>query len=369
MGESQWYKISNEAEVDTPALLIYPDRVKNNIRKLIDAIDDTARLRPHIKTHKSPQVCKMMLDAGISKFKCATISEAEMLAVAGAKDILLAYQPVGPKISRLAELTEEFPECKFSCLVDNISSASEISNTFIHLNRKLSVFIDLNIGMNRTGIVPEAVPESFETLKVLRGINIEGLHAYDGHLRDEDFEMRKKKCDEGFARVTKLAEKLRGQYDGALIIVAGGTPTFSIHSKRDGVECSPGTFIYWDKGYEKILREQNYQFAAIVFCRIISNPTDNIFTVDLGHKAIASENPLANRVTFLNAADVEPVGHSEEHLVIKVQSNKYKVGDVLYGVPYHVCPTVALYDEVNVVNDGKVVDLWYNVSRNRKLTI
>jgi D-serine deaminase-like pyridoxal phosphate-dependent protein len=336
---------------------------------LIDAIDDIDRLRPHIKTHKSPQITGLMLKAGIKKFKCATIAEAEMLAVAGAKDILLAYQPIGPKIKRFAELTEKFMDCKFACLVDNAATASEISNVFIQHNSKANAYIDLNVGMNRTGIEPTAALELFDTIRSLRGLIVEGLHAYDGHLRDEDFTLRKKKCDEAFTLVQNLALRIKKEYNAALKIVAGGTPTFSIHSKRPSIECSPGTFIYWDKGYEKILGEQQYQFGALVLCRIISNPSDNIFAIDLGHKAIASENPLANRVTFLNAPDVQPIGHSEEHLVIKSESQTFKVGEVLYGVPYHICPTVALYDEVNVVTDGKVADHWYNVSRNRKLTI
>lgn len=368
MSESQWYKISNEAEVDSPALLVYPDRVRHNIQKLIEAIDDVDRLRPHVKTNKSPQVTSLMLDAGIKKFKCATIAEAEMLAVAGAKDILLAYQPVGPKVKRLVELAQEFRDCKFACLVDNIVTASEISNVFIQHNSKANVYIDLNVGMNRTGIVPAAALQLYDTIRSLRGLIVEGLHAYDGHLR-EDFSVRKKKCDDAFAFVEDLASQIKKQFNTTLKIVAGGTPTFSIHSKRPSIECSPGTFIYWDKGYEKILKEQQYQFGALVLCRVISNPSENIFTVDLGHKAIASENPLANRVTFLNAPDVQPVGHSEEHLVIRSEAQRLKVGDVLYGVPYHICPTVALYDEVNVVDGGKVIDHWYNVSRNRKLTI
>jgi D-threonine aldolase len=368
MSENQWYKISNESEVDSPALLVYPDRIRKNIQSVIQAVDDVERLRPHIKTNKSAQVSAMMLDAGISKFKCATIAEAEMLASAGAKDILLAYQPIGPKINRLAQLCKEFRTCNFSCLVDNVTSASEISNLFIQHNTRINVYIDLNVGMNRTGISIDKADELYDKLKSLRGLNVVGLHAYDGHIRDEVFEVRKKKCDEGFQAVERLHATLEERSNTRLNVVAGGTPTFSIHSKRKNVECSPGTFIYWDKGYEKILHEQKYLFAAVVLCRVISNPTENVITVDLGHKAIASENPVNNRITFLNADDLEPIGHSEEHMVFKT-SKKYQPGTVLYGIPYHICPTVALYDEVNVVKEGKVVDHWFNISRNRKLTI
>src|SRR5882757_7355967 len=104
-----WYIIDNINEVDSPGLLIFPDRVKENIRIAKSFLDDPDRLRPHVKTNKSPEVTKMFVEAGISKFKCATIAEAEMLAMNGAKDVLLAHQPVGPKIKRLLELIKKYP--------------------------------------------------------------------------------------------------------------------------------------------------------------------------------------------------------------------------------------------------------------------
>jgi D-serine deaminase-like pyridoxal phosphate-dependent protein len=169
--------------------------------------------------------------------------------------------------------------------------------------------------------------------------------------------------------VEELKRTLEKQSNTNLIIVAGGTPTYSIHSKRKTIECSPGTFIYWDKGYEQGLPEQRYKFAALVVTRVISKPAEDLICVDLGHKSIASENPLNNRVYFLNAPELQPTGHSEEHMVLKCNGIKYNIGDVLYGVPHHICPTVALYDQVSVVEKQHVSDHWYTISRNRKITI
>ncbi len=370
MATSEWFTIDNVAIIDSPALALYADRIEQNIQTLVHSIDDVSRLRPHIKTHKSGEVSEMMLAAGIKKFKCATIAEAEMLAMVGAPDVLLSYQPVGPKANRLAELVKKFPDTKFSCLIDNLSSANHLSTVFSTLSISLHVFIDLNVGMNRTGIVPEAALKLYEDCKVLTGIKIVGIHAYDGHLSDVDFTVRTKQCDEAFSKVEALQKSIQEKDGKKLIIVAGGTPTYSIHSKRKEIECSPGTYIYWDKGYEQILTEQKYWFAALVITRVISKPTENTICIDLGHKAIASENPLANRVYFLNAADLEPTGHSEEHMTFKTSStNNYAVGDVLYGVPYHVCPTIALHDEACVVRNHNVAERWKTLSRNRKITV
>src|SRR3954462_5467386 len=114
-----WYIVNDIDKVDSPALLIYEDRVIENIRILLSMIDDVTRLRPHVKTHKSKEVALLMMKSGISKFKCATVAEAEMLAMANATDVLLAYQPVGPKLNRFVELIKRYPATTFSCLIDN----------------------------------------------------------------------------------------------------------------------------------------------------------------------------------------------------------------------------------------------------------
>ena len=368
--EKHWYQIDNVGELDTPALVVYFNRVNDNINTLIKSINNIDRLRPHVKTHKSLQVCELMLNAGIKKFKCATIAEAEMLTQAGAPDVLLAYQPVGPKIHRLAALAHRFPSISFSCLIDNLETATQIADVFEQHATPLPVFIDLNVGMNRTGIAPAQALTLFEHCRTLKGISITGLHAYDGHIRDIDFTTRKNKCDEAFATVVALQADIKKNFNATLRIVAGGTPTYSIHCKREEVECSPGTFIYWDKGYQDTLPEQQFTLAALVVTRIISKPSPDSICVDLGHKAVAAENPLTNRVTFLNAPGLKPVGQSEEHLVLAIEDGKdYRIGDVLYGVPFHICPTVALHDQAAVVENGRITTNWKTSSRTRKITI
>jgi len=366
---SDWYTIENIDQLDTPALIVYPDRVKENIRILISFVPDVNRLRPHVKTNKCAEVCKLMMDAGIYKFKCATIAEAEMLALIGAPDALLAYQPVGPKVSRLIELIQKFPSTIFSCLIDNLESATLLSEQALKNGLRISVYIDLNVGMNRTGILPEHALELFTKCNQLKGIAIRGLHAYDGQLRDSDLEIRRAKCDEGFNKANALKQEIEKQFGISLIMIAGGTPSFPIHAQRQEVECSPGTFIFWDKGYQQMLPEQPFLLAALVATRIISKPGEDIITVDLGHKAIASENPITNRVYFLNAPDLQPVGQSEEHLVLKTTVTTFNVGDVLYGAPHHICPTVALHETMAVVENHQVTDSWQVVSRKRKISI
>lgn len=367
---SDWYSIQNIATLDTPALAVYPERVSENIRVAKQFVSSVNMLRPHMKTTKSGEIARMLMDHDINKFKCATIAEAEMLAEAGAPDVLLAYQPVGPKADRLVALVKKFPATSFACLLDAETPARALAAVFEAAGEKMRVYIDLNVGMNRTGI---AVPEAgflAETIRTLRPLVLDGLHVYDGHLRDADLSVRTRRCNEAFEPVAQLRAVIEQQAGHTITVIAGGTPTFPIHARRHDVECSPGTFIYWDQGYASILQEQPFLFAALVVTRVVSKPGANTLCLDLGHKSIASENALTNRATFLHAPGLKPLGHSEEHMVVEVSDgSRYAVGDVLYGVPYHVCPTVALYDRAAVVEGGHVRTYWNNLARNRVLTV
>lgn len=370
MMENNWYNIEDIEQLDSPALVIYLDRVRRNIATLLSMVDDVNQLRPHVKTHKSPDITRMLIEAGIQKFKCATIAEAEMLGQCSAHDVLLAYQPTGPKIDRLLTLIGKYNQTKYSCLIDNINTARQISARAESFGITVPVFIDLNVGMNRTGIVPgQPTVDLIREVNDLRGIRVTGLHAYDGHIHTVNFEKRKRECDEGFRPILEMNRQLQ-ELGYTLTIVAGGSPTFPIHIRRMNVECSPGTFVYWDRGYQEMLPEQEFVPAALVVSRVISHPADKLFCLDLGHKSIAPENPLTRRVSFYDAPKMKFIGQSEEHLVVQCESDlDLNVGDVLYGVPIHICPTVALYDHVLIIEKGKVVDKWPVIARNRGITV
>ena len=185
-----WYVISNVDRIDSPALAFYPDRISGNIELAKRIIGDTNRLRPHVKTNKAAEVSRMLLDAGIRKFKCATIAEAEMLGHINAPDVLLAYQPVGPKISRLLDLIKAYPATHYSCLVDQAENARAISALCEAGNITLDVFIDLNVGMNRTGVLPERAEALVNAILPLKSLQIIGLHGYDGHIHDAELSVR-----------------------------------------------------------------------------------------------------------------------------------------------------------------------------------
>ena len=366
---NNWYHINHPERIDSPALVVYPQRVKENIRQLIEMSGDVALLRPHVKTNKISEVCQLMLDAGINKFKCATIAEAEMLGMIKAPDVLIAHQPVGPKIERLLQLVTTFRSTHFTCIIDNFLIAQQLSQLFTAQGERIQVFIDLNNGMKRSGILPEKALQLFTDCQSLASLRIIGLHAYDGHIRDTDLSERMKRSDEAFAKVEVPRQQMELLAQRTLQVVVGGSPSFPTHTKRKGVQFSPGTFVFWDWGYKHTMPDEPFEYAALVITRIISIVDEQTITTDLGHKSVAAESPFP-RVHFLNAPDAVPVSQSEEHLVAKVpDSSLYKVGNVLYGVPVHICPTVALYERAIVIENNVAVTEWKVIARDRKITI
>jgi len=367
---SDWFAVANAGEIPSPALLLYPERIRENIRRMIRVARGAGRLRPHIKTHKLAEVVRLQLEEGLTKYKCATIAEAEMAAGAGAKDVLIAYPMVGPNVARLLGLVRAFPATVFSCVADAASAVQLLSKTFSDSGRKLDVLLDVDCGQHRTGIEPGAVAtQLYRLIATAPGLRPGGLHVYDGHIHEPDLAKRTELCAAAFSPVNKFRSELLSAGLPVPRVVAGGTPTFPIHARNDSFECSPGTCVLWDFGYANKFADLDFLLAALVLTRVVSKPGANRLCLDLGHKAIASENPPP-RVQFLNLPDATAISHSEEHLVVEsAQAGRFTVGDCLFGVPRHVCPTVALYSETTAICDGRATERWRITARERRLTV
>jgi D-serine deaminase-like pyridoxal phosphate-dependent protein len=330
----------------------------------------TERLRPHVKTHKLPGLIQRQLALGITRFKCATIAEAEMCAKAGAPDVLVAYPLVGPNVGRWLALQQKYPGTNFSTVADDPSAWRALAAAADKAGTRIEVLLDIDIGQHRTGLPPgPAAVAAYRELVGLRSIIAGGLHAYDGHLQIPDPKERAAACAAGIAPVLALRDELRGLGLPVPRVVAGGTPTFPFHAARRDVECSPGTSVLWDACYATILPDLEFQNAAVLLTRVVSKPAEDRLCLDLGHKAVASEMPHP-RVFFPDLPDAEAVMHSEEHLVLKTpQARRFAVGDKLLAVPWHICPTVALHAEAILVEQGRLDGSWPIEARARKLTI
>lgn len=357
-------------ELDSPSLMVDGSIVRKNINEMIRMVGNPNRLRPHIKTHKTAEGIQLMIEAGIHKFKCATIAEAELLANNGATDILLAYQPVGPKIERLYQLTKAYPKIQFGCLTDHQQAAKTIGDFFNQHQSEIDVYVDLNVGMNRTGIAPEHALALIKSIQLIQGLNFKGLHVYDGHHRQVDYTEKELACNKGFEQVNTLMKALEDEGITKPTIIAGGSPSFSVHAKHTDRDCSPGTNIFWDKGYASICPEQHFEPAVKVLTRVISLPGSNRICIDLGHKAVAAENDITKRIFFPDYPHLRPLSQSEEHMVLETDGKQSFVpGDLLIGIPYHICPTVALHETLYEVQNENVLKEWNVMARKRKINI
>jgi D-serine deaminase-like pyridoxal phosphate-dependent protein len=293
-----------------------------------------------------------------------------MTADAGAAEVLLAYPPVGPNIERFIALIRKFPKTKFAAVTDSDDATRALSAAAEKAGVRIETYVDLDCGMHRTGIAPdESAVKLYELIASLPGLTVGGIHAYDGHIHDTDLATKTQAVEGAFAAVEAFRDKLTELGLPVPHYIASGTPTFGIHAKRGAYECSPGTCVLWDWGYGTKHPDLDFLHATLVLTRIISKPIEGRLTCDLGHKSIAAENPHP-RVHFLNLPDAKAVMHSEEHLVLETpRAAEFKIGDVLYGVPWHICPTVALHSYANVVRHGRVTEKWKVAGRERVITV
>ncbi len=359
-------------DIPSPALLFNAEDIDYNLDLMVSLAGSAERLRPHVKTHKCPQIVSRHLDRGITRFKCATIAETEMVAIQGARSIVLAKQAVGPDICRLIQLSAAYPETEFLAIVDNLDSLKQLNAALKESSQSLGVLVDVDCGMGRTGIAagPElkslygAIHDNTSTIAA-------GFHVYDGHLHDPDLEDRKEKSQAALAPVLELKAELEATGIPVPHFIAGGSPTFALHANNPKVtECSPGTTVLWDTGYRDDYPDLPFRTAATVLTRVISRLASDAVCVDLGHKAISADKAQP-RVLFERIPDASFETHSEEHLVVRSPAcADLKVGDHLRGIPKHICPTVALYDQAYVLDStDQVIDEWPITARKRRLSI
>lgn len=359
--KNAWYTIQDIDAIKTPALVVFPDRVQENIDAMVAMAGSPDRLWPHIKTHKMKTVTRLLMDTGIQKFKCATLSEAKMLGELQVHEILWAIQPSGANLKAFLQLAIQYPESRWSTLVDNHKTLLEMEEVAEQFDYPLSVWLDLNVGMNRTGIDPDNEEAWMLYHRALESPNLtlRGLHAYDGHIRAATFEEREDQCNQSFEKVSRLALKIKEKTGATPSIITSGSPSFPHHIKRSGVFLSPGTIPFWDAGYSKLWPTSPFQPAAILVSRIISQPAKDLLCFDLGHKTVAAEMPFPRVVFPQLPEEATQISQSEEHLVVQTQqAHLYEVGDIFYAIPMHICPTVAKYTQAYTVENRLLSTPW-----------
>lgn len=368
------YSIDDTSQILSPGLVVFADLVEQNIQEMIRIAKDASRLRPHCKTHKMSEVVKLQLQHGITKHKCATFAEAEMLADAGINDIDLAYNPVGPHIARCVQFAIKYRRVHFSVTADHERPLSELSDACVSAGIQIEVLLDVDTGFHRTG-TPMKTNEAqrlYEMLVDLPGVVPGGLHVYDGQNRQADLAARKAAVDASYDDVLDFVKQLEQRGWPVPRLVVGGTGSFPIFADYDDdrLELSPGTSVFHDAGYQEAFPDLHFQPASVLITRVVSRCHDDRLTLDAGNKSVASDPPFGTRLFFPDLPHAEHLIHNEEHLVLKTDlAVNYQPGDVLMAIPRHACPTSALHQSAYIVRGGKVVGQWAVTARDRKISI
>jgi len=364
------YHVENEDQIISPQIIYYKDAIIQNTKRCIELTGgDVKRLWPHVKTHKTRELIEMQVSMGITKFKCTTIPEAEITAESGARDILVSYALVGPNIQRFVNISKAMPKTLFWAIGDDIGQLHLLSDAAVKDNIVIPTLVDLDVGQSRTGTPIETIVDFYKKASDLPGLKMRGFHCYDGQNHQVGFEVRKAACEE----VVKKVEYVKAQIaENGLFcdtIVIGGTPSSPCYKDISDYYISPGTIFVYDGRYADDYPELNAYEAAAILTRVISHPTPQTFTLDLGTKGISCDQHYRGKLVGVEA---EPQFQHEEHWLWKMkedfESERPAIGDILYVIPAHVCPSTVLYDSILVAEGGKITDKWQVAARKRKLT-
>ena len=367
------YIVHDASQIISPALLVFREILEANLDQMIWMAKDVSRLRPHCKTHKMPDLVKLQLSKGITKHKAATFAEAEMLAGAGVPDVFLAYNLVGPNIERAVAFRRRYPDVVFSVTADHARPLADLASAMQSAGLDIRVLLDLDTGQHRTGLpIGEEAKKLYQQIAESSGVKAGGLHVYDGQNHQTAVSERKAAVDACWDAAVGFRDELVKAGHPVPRIVAGGTGSFPIFAEKDdeALELSPGTCVFHDAGYGGMFPDLPFAPAAVLLTRVVSRPTDNRVTLDLGYKAVASDPPAGRRVVFPELPDAEAVLQNEEHLVLETsKAAEFAPGDVLFAIPRHVCPTSALHKEAILIENGKVTARWPVTARDRQLTV
>ena len=345
------------AEVDTPSLLLDADALEANLARMAAYFaNGPCKLRPHFKSHKCTHIARLQIQAGAVGITCAKLGEAEALAEAGIREILIANEIVGPvKIARLVEVARH---ARPIVAVDCEENIRMLSAAAAATGVNFGAFVEVDIGMKRCGVQPGAPALALAQLIVsLPGLTFRGLQGYEGHivdLRDET-----ERAEKTRATLKPLVDTRRLIEQAGIpvgIVSGGGTGTYTFTGDFPGVdEVQAGSYACMDWWYSDIRPE--FRQAMSILVTVISRPSPNVAIIDVGRKGVGGEfgPPRMKNVPGASIGSFS----SEEHATINLPPDSgIRVGDHLEIIPSHGCTTSNLHREFIVHRNEIVEDVW-----------
>jgi D-serine deaminase-like pyridoxal phosphate-dependent protein len=359
-------------DLDTPAVLIDLDKLEQNIHRMAAfAREHGVHLRPHIKTHKIPEIAHLQLQAGAVGVTCQKLGEAEIMAANGINDILMTYEIVGEhKLDRLVQLKRQANICT---AVDSEEVIAPLAARMEKEGLQHEVLIEINTGLNRCGVLPgEPALALVQRLAQYSSLKLKGIFTHEGHVYSagnrEEIERRANKAAEEMLRTAKLLRDHGFSYE---VISVGSTPSARIIGKVKGItEIRPGNYVFYDRTQLRLGSCTEDQIAISVLATVISRPAADRAIIDAGNKTMCTDNAADFNSTIGVIVDhPELVFHysSEEHGRISGKTGKVdlKVGDRVRIFPNHACGMMNMHDEVYGVRGETVEKIWKVAARGK----
>jgi D-serine deaminase-like pyridoxal phosphate-dependent protein len=354
------YRINGIESALTPALAVYPEHVDANIAATLRLMNgDANRWRPHLKTSKLGFIMRRLVEHGVVNVKCSTTLELLSACEAGARDVLVAYAMVGANARRVREIADQYGDIRVSILVENEAQAASWHDS------NIGIQIDVNSGMNRTGIDQARVDQILSLARAAGG-QFRGLHYYDGHISAQDMGERERAAHAGYDRLMEVIAALDRAGVAVPEVITSGTPAFPcglsyapFSNAAFTHRVSPGTIVYNDfTSLAQLPAEYGYRPAALILATVVSHPLPNVVTCDAGHKSVSADAGVPT-CQVLGRPDLMPLKPSEEHLPLEnpAGSAAPAIGETLYLLPRHICPSVNNFDDALIVEGGRITRL------------
>jgi D-serine deaminase-like pyridoxal phosphate-dependent protein len=354
----QKYSLAQPQAIRTPRLVVFEQQLRHNITAMERLLAGAgkgyslASLCPHVKTHKSAHITRLLMQAGVTFFK-ATPNELDMLIQAGAERMFIAYPLLPADADDLARIVRQHPDRQFFIQLARPEHVTWAEQAARRHKVRFHYFIDLNVGMQRTGLSPEQAWSFYASIPTEHFV-FSGLHAYDGHIHQPDAADRRRECRRTMQLLQSACEPFRAAGVAVAMVVVGGTPSFLPDAEQypelswpGSVFFSPGTFIYFDSKYAELMPDTFYP-AALILAQIMDQPADDLYTLNLGHKRWAVDQ---GPVDQFSVPGMKAVRWSEEHTVVQVAPEaECQLGDYVLIAPKHVCSTVNLYEYFTLID-------------------
>jgi D-serine deaminase-like pyridoxal phosphate-dependent protein len=358
-------------ELSTPALTIDLDALDRNLERMaISCREQGVGLRPHTKTHKTPEVSRLQLERGALGLTVAKVGEAEVMGEAGLDDILVAYPVYGAeKVRRLAALALHR---RILVSLDSLPVAEELSQAAAAQGSTIGVLVEFDAGLGRCGLAPgPACVDLAQKIAGLPGLSFRGLMTYFGTVWGSKEERR--------AQALAVAEKVGRALEAfqavnmkVEIVSGGSTPSAEFAYLVKGLtEIRPGTYVYNDMNtfYQGACRLEDC--AVRVVTTVVSTAVPGRAIIDSGSKTLSSDllgsGPKSGYGYIVEAPDAPLIRLNEEHgyLDISHSAHNFQVGEVLTVIPNHVCTCVNMHDEAFTLRNGTVVGSWRVAARGK----